>query len=322
MKSPAFWQDAGSPLGWLLAPLGWTYAAVTAWRLAHTRSWRAPVPVICVGNLTAGGAGKTPIVRDFARRLKASGRNVGVLSRGYGGRARGPLKVDPARHRADDVGDEPLLLAQDAPCWVARDRVAGAKAMIADGIDLIVMDDGLQNPGIAQDLAVIVADGAAGFGNGRAIPAGPLRETIEAGIRRAAALIVSGDDRSGLVDRFSGQIRILKAAVAIRDDLPPAPLLAFAGIGRPEKFRATLANAGGNVVAFQSFADHHPYSQSELGALLNDASRLGAVLVTTEKDWIRLDPEWRSRIRPVAIDVVWSDEAAVTEVLGHVTNHG
>jgi tetraacyldisaccharide 4'-kinase len=322
MKSPAFWQDAGSPLGWLLAPLGWAYAETTAWRLAHGRPWRAPVPVICVGNLTAGGAGKTPIVRDLARRLEAEGRNVGILSRGYGGTEQGPLKVDPARHGADRVGDEPLLLSRGAPCWIARDRAAGAKAMTGDGIDIIVMDDGLQNPSLVKDLSIIVADGAAGFGNGRTIPAGPLRETVDAGIRRADTLIVTGDDRYGLVQRFAGRIKTLQADVAIRERLPAGPLLAFAGIGRPEKFRATLAEAGANIAAFQAFADHHAYSTADLTALAAGARELGAALVTTEKDWVRLDTEWRSRTKAIGIDVVWRDVPAIAGLLDRFAQHG
>ena len=322
MKSPAFWQDRGSPLGYLLAPLGWSYAGTTAWRLAHGHPWKAPVPVICVGNLTAGGAGKTPIVRDLAQRLKADGLNVGILSRGYGGTEKGPLRVEPTLHSADMVGDEPLLLARDAPCWIARNRPAGAKAMAADGIDVIVMDDGLQNPSLVKDLSIIVADGATGFGNGRAIPAGPLRETVEAGIRRADMLIVTGDDRQGLIEEFSIQIRTLQANVSIRNVLPAGPLLAFAGIGRPEKFRATLAEAGANVAAFQAFADHHAYSDPELTGLASRARDLGAELVTTEKDWVRLNGEWRSRIKAIGVDVVWRDEAGITALLHRFAHHG
>jgi tetraacyldisaccharide 4'-kinase len=322
MKSPAFWQNPASPLGWLLAPLGWAYAGATAWRLAHGHPWKAPVPVICVGNLTAGGAGKTPIVRDLARRLRKAGRNVGILSRGYGGSERGPLKVDPERHDAGLVGDEPLLLARDAPCWIARDRAAGARAMAADGIDIIVMDDGLQNPSLVRDLAIVVADGATGFGNGRAIPAGPLRETVKAGIHRADALIVSGDDRHDLLPAFSSRIRALQATVSIRESLPAGPLLAFAGIGRPEKFRATLNEAGANIAGFQSFADHHAYSAAELADLAARARELGAALVTTEKDWVRLDAEWRSRIKAIAIDVVWRDEGGVAALLYGFAHNG
>jgi tetraacyldisaccharide 4'-kinase len=322
MKSPAFWQSPKAPMARLLAPLGWIYAEVTAWRLAHAHPWRAPVPVICVGNLTAGGAGKTPIVRDLALRLKARGRSPGILSRGHGGTARGPLKVDPAHHTATLVGDEPLLLARNAPCWIARDRAAGARAMVADGIDIILMDDGLQNPSLHKDLTIIVADGATGFGNGRAIPAGPLRESVEAGIRRADALIVNGEDLSGLVERFSSRIRTLQTSVTIRDDLPAALLMGFAGIGRPEKFRVTLMDAGANIVEFQSFADHHAYTPTELQTMSEHADKFGATPVTTEKDWVRLNPEWRSRIKPIAIDIVWNDEAAVTALLNEVTGRG
>jgi tetraacyldisaccharide 4'-kinase len=305
----------------VLAPLGWAYAEVTAWRLAHGTPWKAPVPVICVGNLTAGGAGKTPIVRDLALRLKIQGYRPGILSRGYGGTAQGPLKVDPALHDAALVGDEPLLLARDAPCWVARDRAEGARAMVADGINAILMDDGLQNPSLHQDLRIIVADGVTGFGNGRPIPAGPLREQIAAGIARADALVVTGEDHCNLGAIFPNQIKVLQTSVAIRNSLPSGTLVAFAGIGRPEKFRATLVSAGANIVEFQAFADHHAYTEGELTALSAKAQRLGAELVTTGKDWVRLNAGWRSKIKAIEIDVVWRDEAAIASLLdGKVRN--
>jgi len=322
MKSPAFWQSREAPLARLLGPLGWIYAEATAWRLAHGRPWKAPVPVICVGNLTAGGAGKTPIVRDLALRLMARGYRPGILSRGYGGTARGPLKIDPARHDAALVGDEPLLLARDVPCWVAKDRAQGARAMVADGVTIILMDDGLQNPSLHQDLRLIVADGATGFGNFRPIPAGPLRERIRAGIARADALIVTGEDRCNLGDSFSSRIKTLLTSVAIRNSLPGGPLVAFAGIGRPEKFRATLVSAGAGIMEFQAFADHHAYSDSELANLSARAQRLGAQLVTTEKDWVRLNAVWRSKIKAIEIDIVWRDEAAVASLLDGIVDHG
>jgi tetraacyldisaccharide 4'-kinase len=322
MKSPDFWQRRNAPLSLLLAPLGWAYAEITAWRLAHRTPWKAPVPVICVGNLTAGGAGKTPIVRDLARRLKNEGHRPGILSRGYGGTARGPLKVDPARHDATLVGDEPLLLARDAPCWVARNRADGARAMAADGIDVILMDDGLQNTSLYKDLCLIVADGTTGFGNGRPIPAGPLREQVGAGIARADALIVSGEDFCNLGDIFSRRINILQTSIAIRSSLPASPLIAFAGIGRPEKFHATLVSAGANVVEFQAFADHHAYSEDELKALSAKAQKLGAELVTTEKDWVRLNAGWRGPIKAIEIDVVWHNETAIASLLDGVWRDG
>jgi tetraacyldisaccharide 4'-kinase len=322
MKSPGFWQQPKAPLSLLLAPLGWAYAQVTAWRLAHGTPWKAPVPVICVGNLTAGGAGKTPIVRDLALRLTIRGHRPGILSRGYGGTAQGPLKVDPARHDAALVGDEPLLLARDAPCWVARNRAEGARAMAADGIDVILMDDGFQNPSLYKDLCFIVVDGTMGFGNGRPIPAGPLREQIGAGIARADALVVTGEDCCGLSDNFSIQIKMLQTSVTIRNSLPASPLVAFAGIGRPEKFRASLVSAGAYVVEFQAFSDHHAYSEGELVALSAKARRLGAELVTTEKDWVRLNTGWRSEIKAIEINVVWRDEPAIDALLDGVLRNG
>jgi tetraacyldisaccharide 4'-kinase len=194
--------------------------------------------------------------------------------------------------------------------------------MAADGLDIIVMDDGLQNPGLIKDLSIIVGDGAVGFGNRRAIPAGPLRETVRAGIRRADALIVTGDDRHGLIEEFSTEIKTLQTTVSISEGTPAGPLLAFAGIGRPEKFRATLIEAGANIAAFQAFADHHLYSTGELTALAARARELGAELVTTEKDWVRLDAEWRSRIKAIGIDVVWRDGGGIAALLQRFAHHG
>jgi len=310
--------------GRLLAPAGWLYAKATAWRLAHGHPWKAPVPVICVGNLTAGGAGKTPVVRDLAKRLRERGRNPAVLSRGYGGRESGPLEVEPGRHQAADVGDEPLLLARDTACWIAQDRAAGARAMIAKGIDVIIMDDGLQNTSLIQNLKLVVVDGITGFGNGHAIPAGPLREDIKAGIARADALIVIGDDKHGITETFSNQINCLQANVEVVDSasLSRIRFAAFAGIGRPEKFKASLIQAGADVLEFRGFADHHAFSEPEITRLIARAEELGVPLVTTEKDWVRLDPKWQSQINAIEINISWKDEAAVTSLLNTLKRHG
>jgi tetraacyldisaccharide 4'-kinase len=320
MNPPAFWDDADSALSRMLSPLGRLYAGATAWRLAHGQPWTAPVPVICVGNLTAGGAGKTPIVRDLAARL----RKPAILSRGYGGRESGPLKVDPARHSAADVGDEPLLLAIDAACWIASDRTAGARAAVASGAKIIIMDDGLQNPGLAQNLRLIVVDGTTAFGNRRAIPAGPLRESIANGIGRAHALIVMGQDRHRLTQEFGHRLPVLRAQLEPREagQWSGARVVAFAGIGRPAKFRATLADAGADIASFHDFTDHHPYRDTELDALAAEATEKRAILVTTEKDWVRLTPEWRARIQPLKVVLRWGDEMAIEALLDRVKQRG
>jgi tetraacyldisaccharide 4'-kinase len=322
MNTPAFWYRPAGTLASALAPLGWIYAGTTAWRLAHGSAARLPVPVVCVGNLTAGGAGKTPVVRDLAARLAGRGRTPVILSRGYGGRERGPLKVEPALHDAAAVGDEPLLLAGDAACWIAADRAEGGRAAVKGGADIIVMDDGLQNPDLEQDLRLIVVDGTAGFGNGFAIPAGPLRETLAHGLARAHGLIIVGEDRSGLASAFSGRLPVLAARLEPGDAgwLSGTRVAALAGIGRPEKFRETLLAAGAEIAAFQAFADHHPYAQSELDAFAAEARRLHAIAVTTEKDWVRLSPEWRALIRPVKVGLVWQRPAAIESLLDHVTD--
>jgi tetraacyldisaccharide 4'-kinase len=320
---PAFWDDRDALAGRLLAPLGWLYAGVTAWRLSHGRPWRAPTPVLCVGNLTAGGAGKTPVVRDLAARLHRRGQNPAILSRGYGGRMHGPLRVDPARHLASDVGDEPLLLAGDAPCWIAADRAAGARAIAASGAGAIVMDDGLQNPGLRQDLRILVVDGASGFGNGRAIPAGPLRETIERGLARVDAAIVMGEDRCGLLARLGGGLPVLRGDIVLADgtELSGRRVFAFAGIGRPEKFRGTLESAGAVVAGFRAFPDHHVFGAAALDRLAAEAARLGAALMTTEKDWMRLDQPWRDRIPAVKVAVRWREPGEVERLLDRLHRH-
>jgi tetraacyldisaccharide 4'-kinase len=324
MKTPDFWQDPDSILSRLLSPLGWAYAEATRWRLARARSWRAPVPVVCVGNLTAGGAGKTPVVRDIAARLTQLDWRPSILSRGYGGSEAGPLRVDPTRHTASEVGDEPLLLSVEAPCWIGADRVLSARAAIAEGAGILVMDDGLQNPHLVQDLRLIVVDGPFGFGNGRAIPAGPLREYVGQGIGRADALIVIGPDDRHVGRYLQGRLPILCASLALNDaaELSGERLVAFCGIGRPEKFRASLIESGADLARFHPFADHHPFAMPELEALAAEADRLDAALVTTEKDWVRLSPLWRGRIRALPVHIAWQDEAALLRLFERVRIHG
>jgi tetraacyldisaccharide 4'-kinase len=316
-SAPEFWARRGL-LSALLTPLGCAYGTVGAMRRAIIQPHRAAVPVICVGNLVAGGSGKTPIVADLTQRIAARGVVVHVLSRGYGGTAAGPLRVDPDRHDATTVGDEPLMLARRTTVWVARDRVAGAQAAIAAGAQAIVMDDGLQNPSLVKDLSLIAIDGGYGFGNGRIMPAGPLRESLTHGLARADAIVMLGADRTGAGARL-GAIPVLHTEpLPSTADLADRTFVAFAGIGRPQKFFDHFPQAGARLAAAHSFADHHPYTNRELEALAAEARQAGATLITTEKDWVRLTPTWRPRVVYVPLTVAWRDERALEALLDRV----
>lgn len=330
MRAPEFWQSDNG-LARLLEPFGLAYAAAGAWRIAHTRPERAAVPVVCVGNLVAGGAGKTPVALSLALFFQARGRTVHFLTRGYGGVERGPLRVDPARHTPDDVGDEALLLALTAPTTVSRDRVAGARSIGGGaeggggGADVIIMDDGHQNPTLVKDLSLVVVDGGYGFGNGRVIPAGPLREPVRAGLARASAVLVMGEDTAGVAKRVPKGIPILSARLTpgagvemIRD----RKVVAFAGIGRPEKFFALLRAEGAQVLAKHPFADHYPYAEADIQPILDEAYGLGAIPVTTAKDAIRLPGDQRRQVTVLNVAVAWEETSALERVLETVMRRG
>ncbi len=313
MQAPAFWQRGG-PLATLLAPLGAGYSLAGRLRRRGVTPARAACPVICVGNLLAGGTGKTPTALALAERLAALGRRPVFLSRGYGGREAGPLLVDPARHDAAAVGDEPLLLAAAWPTVVSRDRVAGARLAAGQG-DVIVMDDGFQNPTLAKDFSLLVFDGGQGLGNGRCIPAGPLRESLSEGMARAQATLLIGADDTGLAPRLAG-LPLLRAELRPESsDLAGQRLLAFAGIGRPEKFFATLRQAGATLLAAQAFPDHHVFRPAELQALRHRAAAAGARLITTSKDLARLPPAARGDIAALAVRLVFADRDALDRLL-------
>jgi tetraacyldisaccharide 4'-kinase len=292
MREPAFWWQPDG--GRLLAPLGALYGAI-AWRRMETPGQRAGVPVICLGNLTVGGAGKTPAALAVAHILLAAHERPFFLSRGYGGKLSGPVRVDPSFHHAADVGDEPLMLARLAPTIVARNRVAGAKAARSGGASIIVMDDGFQNPSLAKDIAIVLVDGTRGIGNGRIIPAGPLRAPLDIQIARAKAIVIVGppDTAPAVVDiarRFGvavlhGRLEPDRNSLAA---LGGRKVLAFAGIGNPDKFFATLSDAGIEVAERTSFPDHHRYTAAEASTLIARAEAGRRVLVTTEKDHVRL----------------------------------
>jgi tetraacyldisaccharide 4'-kinase len=316
-RAPDFWQRRGVAAA-LLAPLGWLYDMAGALRFACATPYRARVPVICIGNLGAGGSGKTPIVLNLARRLTARGIKVHLLSRGYRGALAGPLQVDPLRHNAADVGDEPLLLAETAPCWVARNRAAGARAAETAGAELILMDDGLQNPGLAKDLSLIAIDGGYGFGNGAVMPVGPLRESLARGLGRSDAAIVLGADETGVARYLAGKTVLLARPMVLGPTLKSRAVIAFAGIGRPEKFFRSVESAGANLLAHHAFPDHHAYSEAELRRLLDEARDANAALLTTEKDRVRLSPAWRARVEALPIEIAWDDEAALDRLLAPV----
>lgn len=308
----------------LLTPISWIWAAVTARRIARTVPYDPGVPVICVGNLTVGGAGKTPVVRALAERLAARGKAVHLLSRGYGGRLEGPVRVDLAVHTSADVGDEPLMLAKDFPVWVARDRAAGARAAAEAGAEAIVMDDGHQNPSVKKALSLVVVDGETRgdewpFGDGRVFPAGPMREPLAAGLARADAIVMLLPDDLAASDpelnaMLQGPEQItahLRATAA-----PPAgPQVGFAGIGKPWKVERALKAAGCDLADFAPFPDHAAYDEATLRRLADRAKVFGAGLVTTEKDWARLPTAWRERVTAWPVVAVFDDEASLDALL-------
>jgi tetraacyldisaccharide 4'-kinase len=316
MRDPAFWWRSPGLASALLAPFGHLYGTVTAGRLRRPGRGTG-VPVVCIGNPTVGGAGKTPTALAVARWLQAAGERPAFLTRGYGGRLAGPVRVDPAVHAAAEVGDEALLLARVAPTMVSRDRVAGAAAAREQGASVVVMDDGFQNPSLVKDVSLLVVDAQRGIGNGRVFPAGPLRAPLAAQLERADALLLIGAgtaadlvgaaaEQRGL-PVFRGRLQPDGAAVAA---LRGRKALAFAGIGDPEKFFATLRAAGIETPACRAFPDHHRYVRSEADALVRQAERDGLILLTTEKDLVRLakDPDGAALSRtaqalPVALVV-------------------
>jgi tetraacyldisaccharide 4'-kinase len=326
MREPDFWWRKSGIAAWLLSPLGLIYGAVAGWRMRRA-GWRADIPVICVGNFTLGGTGKTPASIAIATLLAARGVTPFFLTRGYGGRLKGPVRVDPRSHRAADVGDEPLLLARAAPTIVSRDRAAGAAFAQAAGASIIVMDDGLQNPSLHKSLSIAVVDARRGLGNAHVFPAGPLRAPIAPQLAMVQAVLVvgtgTGADPVAALARTRG-LPVLRARLAPAADAVKAlagrKAFAFAGIGDPEKFYLTLAEAGIDATARQNFADHHPYSEEEAASILARCESEQLVPVTTEKDIARLAGQDGARgrlaaaARPIPVTLV-PDDATMLERL-------
>lgn len=318
MRAPDFWRhDSSSPWPALLAPLS------LLWRLGGAlRGGDGPdpgVPVISIGNIVAGGAGKTPTAIAIAERLIARGHQPHFVSRGYGGRIKGPHRVDPDRDTSRDVGDEPLLLAAVAPAWVARNRHAGAQAAKRAGADCVILDDAHQNRTVHKSLSLVVVDAAYGFGNGRVMPAGPLREPLQAGLERADAVVLVGNGKATPPLTQT----VLRAHLEPADDsLNHKRVFAFAGIGRPEKFFQSLRDLQCEIAGTVSFPDHHAYTPDEMIGLVDRAVAEKAVLVTTEKDRVRLPPEARDMVKVLPVRLHFRDDQMLDALLERALSDG
>jgi tetraacyldisaccharide 4'-kinase len=326
MREPAFWHRPSSWISLLLRPLGALYGFIAGQRMQRS-GLDAGVPVLCVGNYHVGGAGKTPTVLALTKLLREMGETPVVLSRGYGGALQGPIRVDLERHGADDVGDEPLMMAATVAVVVARDRIAGVALARSLSASVILMDDGFQNPAVAKDASLIVIDSHRGLGNGQVIPAGPLRAPLSPQLARTDALIVVGDGPAAAAVAaaigaqgkpvLSAQLRPDAASVSA---LRGKRVLAFAGIGDPTRFFRTLRGSGIEVARERGFADHHPFSQDEIEALTTEARREALTLVTTEKDLARLRraeglPCWAEAIVPFAVTLEFDDAARLRKFI-------
>lgn len=320
MKAPAFWYKTRSLQAMLLTPLGCLYAYGTARRLRQIdRTYKSTLPVICIGNINAGGTGKTPTVSAIAMHLVAHGKKPVILSRGYGGQMEGPLVVDPTRHSASDVGDEPILLSGFAPVVVAKSRMAGATLIETMQADVILMDDGFQSPNLAIDASIIVVDAQRGFGNGKCIPAGPLREPVETGLARGDVLLTIGPQSAQDQFHLNHPIPHVKGSLRpLETGMPWAemPAFAFAGIGHPDKFFHSLKTAGVDLRGTEALADHQPISRAMFDRLKRAATAAEAQLITTEKDAARLPSDLRPHVLPFPVRLHLEDWSQIDALLG------
>ena len=317
MKTPKFWSSRGL-LSTLLVPVSIFYDMVNTFKHAKVRPVRFPVPMICIGNLTAGGAGKTPTALYIGKRLKTKGVNAFFLSRGYGGKLEGPVLVNQKKHQAIHVGDEPLLLAEILPTVVAKNRVSGANYAISKGAQAIIMDDGFQNRSIIKNLSLLVVDGLRGFGNGRLIPAGPLRERPQEGYKRAHAVIVMNKTTGTPklpTDRPAFYARTFPKDSA---NFKGKKLFAFCGLAYPQKFFEMLGTTGARVMKEVAFADHYQYTPLDMRKLLLQSYVESAILVTTAKDFVRIPERFRDSVAVFDMDVEFEEPAIFDSVLDYI----
>lgn len=315
LKAPGFWQEDGI---WsrLLRPLSWVYTWLGRLRFKRTTPEVMPVPVICVGNLVMGGAGKTPTVIAIVEILKEAGFTPHIVSRGYGAIVRTVMRVDPTKHTYLEVGDEPLLLAKFAPTWASPDRIEGVKAACADGADVIVLDDGLQNPTIYKDFNILVVDGMQGFGNEAVFPAGPLREPINYGLERAHCVLTIGSQFDIDMSFIKNPPPLLEAYIAPKSVHPEKlRVVGFAGLGYPEKFLSTLSAYNFDVREFIPFADHHPYTVTDIFRLKKIAQSYKARLITTSKDLLRIPPQYRHDVEVLKINLHFTEPDKIKALL-------
>jgi len=317
LQTPSFWND-NTLLSQILSPLAWLYGKVVLFKSRNPKSKKVDVPIICVGNIIVGGAGKTPVAIAIAKILLKSGLNVHFLTRGYKGRLAGPIAVDPKIHNFEDVGDEALLLSKISKTWVSHNRYLGAKAASKADAQVIIMDDGLQNSSVFKSLSFLVIDGSYGFGNKKLIPAGPLREKVEHAIKRADAAIIIGEDKKNIADKIGSKIRVIRGKIIVNrkyHSLKNKTCLAFCGIGIPEKFFSTLKNIGVTIKKKYIFPDHHKYSDKTIDGILKTAKTLKAVPVTTEKDFMRLPKKFLMKVKTVPIEIEWEEKRELVKLL-------
>lgn len=313
MKTPKHWQTKNLLAMALYLP-SCLYAAATWCRIKFNKPKKVKVPVICIGNLTAGGSGKTPVAISIARILKQAGKSPFFISRGYGGTLQDVI-VNPNHHTPQQVGDEPLLLSAEAPVVVNHKRYDGACKAVFQGADVIIMDDGFQNPALYKDKSFLVIDGSFGMGNLCPIPAGPMREFLSCGVKRADAVILLGEDKCNILPRLKGLPVFKGEVVPVRPDTDKPLAMAFAGIGRPQKFYQSLEDCGISLIKTVDFPDHHFYTRDELRRLIDDAAGLNADIFTTSKDMVKIPADMRAAFKVLNIDIKWQHEEALKDFL-------
>ena len=312
MCTPTHWKNINF-ISCVLYPLGLLYGLATFLRLKLKKSHQVGCRVICVGNLGAGGSGKTPVAVSLAKMLQQNGKNPFFITRGYGGQQKDVLVT--SAHTAAQVGDEPLLLFRQAPVVVNPDRFRGALKAVRQGADVIIMDDGFQNPSLHKDISLLVIDGSYGFGNGFCIPAGPLREFLSSGLKRADAAVIIGEDKHNLSSLLK-PLPVFKGKVVPEcGQISNRRIIAFAGIGRPQKFYQSLKECGFELLQCFDFPDHHFYNNQELEKIISAAQKQNADIYTTAKDFVKIPSPLRSYCKVLEISIEWENPQALYDFL-------